>query len=101
MMLDDHQCAAPFLRDAACVLPSCAAHLLEAAGHYERSCELRNRLEDLLPSNFSQEAQRRVLDANVRDEYARVILQIRDAEETGISCIEQALAVSGEHAKGV
>lgn len=96
MMLDDHQCAAPFLRDAGRVLPGCANHLLEAAGHYERSCELRNRLEELLPSNFSDEAQKRVLDANVRDEYARVILEIRDVDESGISCIEQALVMSRE-----
>jgi len=96
MMLDDHRCATPFLNDAAGALPRCAAHLLEAAGHYERSCELRNRLKGILPSNFSEEAQKRVLDANVRDEYARVLLEIRDVEETAISCIERALAVSHE-----
>jgi hypothetical protein len=93
MMLDDHRSAAPFLNDAANVLPQCASALLEAAGHYERSCELRDRLEGLVPSNFSEEAQKRLLDPNVRDEYARVILEIRDVEEAAISCVEQALAL--------
>lgn len=96
MMLDDHRSAAPFLRDAAEALPRWRTELHRAADCYERSCELRDRLEDLVPSNFSEEAQKRVLDPNVRDEYARVILEIRDIEESGVSCVEQALAVSSK-----
>jgi hypothetical protein len=99
MMLDDHRSATPFLKDAAGVLPRCAPDLIEAAGRYGRSCELRDRLEGILPSNFSEEAQKRLLDPTVRDEYARVILEIRDAEESAISCIERALAVGREQAK--
>ena len=91
MMLDDHRAAAPFLRDAAAVLPQGAPALAEAAEHYERSCRLRDGLEEILPNNFSQEAQQRLLDRSVRDEFARVLLEIRGAEEAGIACIEQAL----------
>lgn len=72
-----------------------AVSLAAAAGGYEQSCELRDRLEGILPSNFSQEAQRKLLDPSVRDEFARVLLEIRDAEGAAISCIERALAASG------
>lgn len=96
MMLDDHRSAAPFLRDAAGALPGCAADLAEAADHYERSGALRDRLDDILPSSFSPEAQQRLLDPDIRDEFARVLLEIRDAEEEAIACIAQALAADRE-----
>ena len=92
MMLDDHRSAEPFLKDAAGALPECAAELAEAAECYERSLALRDELEAILPSNFSQEAQQKLLDRSVRDAFACALLEIRDAEETGIACIEQALA---------
>ncbi len=96
MMLDDHRSAAPFLRDAAGVLPRSATALAEAAAHYERSCRLRDGLNTILPDNFSTEAQRKLLDAAVRDEFARVLIEIRNVEEEGIASVEQALAVSPE-----
>jgi len=95
MMLDDHRSAAPFLRDAAEALPECAAELLLAADCYERSCELRDQLEGVMKSDFSPDAQRRLLNPDVRDTYARTILQIRDSDAQGISHIEQALADAG------
>ena len=90
MMLDDHKAAEPFLRDAASALPECSAELTKAAECYKRSLELRGQLEGILPSNFSKEAQQKLLDPSVRDEFARVLLEIRDAEEAGIACIERA-----------
>ena len=95
MMLDDHKSAARFLRDAAEALPECRAELSRAADCYERSCELRDQLEGIVESDFSPDAQRQLLDPDVRDNYARTILQIRDAEEQGSSHTEQALAVPG------
>lgn len=91
MMLDDHRAAAPFLRDAAGALPQCSSGLVAAAERYEQSCRLRDSLEAILPSNFSQEAQQRLLDPTVRDDFARVLLEIRDTDEAAIACIEQAL----------
>ena len=91
MMLDDHKSAPPFLKDAAAALPACGVELARAAECYERGGELRGRLDAILPGNFSQEAQKRVLDPAVREEYAKVILAIRDAEESGISHVERAL----------
>ena len=96
MMLDDHKSAAPFLRDAANVLPNCRAELTEAAACYERACVVRDQLESILKSDFSQEAQKRVLDPNVREDFAATLLKIRDIEEEGISHIERALAEVGE-----
>jgi len=95
MMLDDHRSAAPFLRDAAEALPECGTELIRAAGCYEQSCELRDQLEGIMKSDFSPDAQKRLLDPDVRDEYARTILLIRDSDEQGISHIEQALAGTG------
>lgn len=94
MMLDDHRAAAPFLRDAADALPQCASALADAIEHYERSCHLRDGLDAILPSNFSPEAQQLLLDPAVRNDFARVLLEIRDAHEAGIACIEQALEAS-------
>ena len=91
MMLDDHKSAPPFLRDAAKALPKCSAELIEAAACYERACGLRDQLEGSLKSDFSKEAQRRVLDPRAREEFAGTLLKIRDAEEEGISHIERAL----------
>lgn len=91
MMLDDRSSAAPFLRDAAVALPGGRAELLQAAGCYERSCELRKQLETILPSDFSPDAQKRLLDPDVRSDFARTILQIRDSDAQGIAHIEQAL----------
>jgi len=96
MMLDDHKSSAPFLRDAAKVLPKCSAELTEAAACYERACALRDKLEGILKSDFSKEAQNAVLDPKVREAFAAALLKIRDAEEEGISHIEQALAKVGE-----
>ena len=92
MMLDDHKSAAPFLRDAAKALPKCNAELAEAAACYDRACALRDQLEGILKSDFSQEAQKQVLDPEVREDFAAVLLKIRDVEEEGISHIERALA---------
>ena len=104
MMLDDHRWAAPFLRDAAEALPECGTELLRAADCYERSCEPRNQLEGIAKSDFSPDAQRRLLAPDVRDDYARTILRIRDGDEQGISHIEQALGAEGvdlpAHAEG-
>ena len=96
MMLDDHKSAAPFLRDAARALPKCRAELTEAAACYERACGLRDQLETILKSDFSQEAQKRILDPKVREDFAATLLKIRDAEEEGISHVERALAKAGE-----
>lgn len=92
MMLDDHRSAAPFLNVAAKALPECSTQLLAAASCYENSVELRGELENIVKSDFSHEAQRRLLDPNVREEYARTLLMMRDAEAAGISSVEQALA---------
>jgi len=92
MMLDDHKSAAPFLRDAAEALPECGTELTRAAGCYERSCELRDQLEDIMKGDFSPDAQRGILDPDVRDRYARTILHIRDSDAHGISHIGRALA---------
>ena len=92
MMLDDHRSAAPFLRDAAEALPECSTELLHAADRYERSCELRDQLDSIMKGDFSPDAQRQLLDPDVRHRYARTILQIRDSDAQGISHIEQALA---------
>jgi len=92
MMLDDHKSAAPFLRDAAKALPKCSAELTEAAACYERACEARDQLETILKSNFSQEAQKSVLDPKVRNDFAAALLKIRDIEAEGIAHIERALA---------
>ena len=91
MMLDDHKSAAPFLRDAANALPRCSAELTEAAACYERACEVRGQLETILKSDFSQEAQKSVLDPKVREGFAAALLKIRDIEEQGIAHIERAL----------
>jgi len=90
-MLDDHKAAPPFLRDAAAALPACRDELLRAAESYERGSRLRDQLEAILPSDFSQAAQQRVLDPTVREAFARAILNIRDAEAEGIASIEPAL----------
>ena len=95
MMLDDHRCAAPFLRDAAQTLPESAAELLQAADCYERGVELRDHLESIMNSDFSPETQKRLLDPEVRDQYAQILLQIRDSDEEGIAHVEQALAEVG------
>lgn len=95
MMLDDHRSAPPFLRDAAGVLPECGAGLTRAAECYDRSCGLRDRLESIIRSDFSPEAQKRVLDRDVREQYARTILQIRDSDAEAIGHIEQALSAAG------
>lgn len=92
MMLDDHASAPPFLRDAAQALPAGADQLAQAARCYERSYDLRNQLEGLLPSNFSPEAQQRILDPAVREQFAQKVLWIRDSDAEGISHIEAALA---------
>ncbi|MCE5237903.1 hypothetical protein LLH23_05365 [bacterium] len=91
MMLDDHASAPPFLRDAAEALPSGTAELLQAASCYEQSHALRNELEGILPSNFPAEAQKRVLDLAVREQFAQAILRIREVEAQGIAHIERAL----------
>ncbi|MCE5217144.1 hypothetical protein LLH03_08935 [bacterium] len=91
MMLDDHTSAAPFLRDAAQALPGGGTELLLAAEGYERSCELRYQLEDILKSDFSQEAQQRLLDPEVRERYAQTLLEIRDSDAQAVSHIEQSL----------
>ena len=78
--------------DAAEALPECSAELAEAAECYKRSLALRDQLEGILPSNFSQEAQQKLLDRSVRDAFSSVLLEIRDAEEAGIACIERAIA---------
>ena len=96
MMLDDHKSAPPFLKDAAAALPAGSAELLKAAECYERSGELRGRLDTILPISFSQEAQKRVLEPAVREVYAETILKIRDVEEAGVSHIERALAAVAE-----
>jgi len=93
MMLDDHASAPPFLRDAAEGLPATGAALIEAAGCYDRSFGLREQLEAVLPSDFSLEAQKRVMAPAVREQFAQIILQIRDVEDEGITHIEQALTV--------
>jgi len=95
MMLDDHRSAAPFLRDAAEALPVCETELGLAAGCYERSCGLRDQLEGIMKGDFSPDAQKRLLDPDVRDRYARTILHIRDSDAHGISHIERALADAG------
>jgi len=92
MMLDDHRSAAPFLRDAAAALPACGSELLRAADCYERSCGVRDQLEAIMKGDFSLDAQKRLLDPEVRDEYARTILQIRDSDAQAVSHIEQALS---------
>lgn len=91
MMLDDHKSAAPFLRDAAQVLPDSTDDLTQAAACYEHSGTLRDSLDTLLPGDFSPAAQQRLLDPAVREEFARVLLAIRDVEEDGICHIAQAL----------
>ncbi|MBU0606851.1 MAG: hypothetical protein KKI08_03145 [Armatimonadetes bacterium] len=91
MMLDDHASAPPFLRDAAGALSASSAPLFAAAECYDRSFALRNELESTLPSSFSPEAQKRVLDPAPREQFAQTILQIRDVEEEGITHVEQAL----------
>jgi tetratricopeptide (TPR) repeat protein len=96
MMLDDHASAAPFLRDAAEALPEARTELLRAADCYEQSRVLRDRLEGILPSDFSAEAQRRVLDPGIREEFARVLEQIRESAEQAIAHIERALAARGD-----
>jgi len=100
MMLDDHKFAAPFLSDAAKILPQCRAELTEAAACYERACAVRDQLDSILKSDFSQEAQKRVLDPTVREDFSAALLRIRDTEEEGISHIERALtrigSVNGE-----
>jgi len=95
MMLDDHRSAPPFLRDAAAALPTCSADLLQAAERYEQSGTLRNELDAVLPCDFSQDAQRKVLDPAVREAFARTILRIRDVEAAGIARIEKALGRAG------
>ena len=96
MMLDDHASAAPFLRDAAEALPECADEVLQAGDRYEHSRALRDQLEAILPSNFSPEAQARVLDPDVREQFARVIEQIRDSDAQATAHIERALADVGD-----
>ena len=91
MMLDDHRSAPPFLRDAAAALPACGGQLSEAAACYERSCEVRDHLDRLLPIDFSRDAQRRLLNPEVREEYARTILRIRDSDARAIAHVAQAL----------
>jgi len=91
MMLDDHKFAAPFLRDAAKVLPKCSAELTEAAACYERAGEVRDQLETILKSNFSHEAQKSVLDPKVRNDFAAALLRIRDIEAEAIAHVERAL----------
>jgi ribosomal-protein-alanine N-acetyltransferase len=96
MMLDDHRSAAPFLQDAVEALPECRDELRRAADCYDRSCELRAQLEDILKSDFSPDAQRSILDAGVRERFAQQILEIRDSDAEAIAQIEAALATMGD-----
>lgn len=91
MMIDDHRSAVEFLRQVAEDERDLAPDLLAAADCYDEACKLKDDLNDLVRGDFSEEAQKRLADPEIRNKYARIILQIRDKEEEAISHIEHAL----------
>ncbi|MFC1718797.1 hypothetical protein ACFL6S_34415 [Candidatus Poribacteria bacterium] len=90
-MLDDHRSAVPFLRQVIEKERDLAPGLSLAVDCYAEACRLRNSLDDYIKEDFSEEAQRRIADPDIRRAYAHIVLQIRDKEAEGIGHIERVL----------
>ncbi|MEW6752841.1 MAG: hypothetical protein AB1505_17955 [Candidatus Latescibacterota bacterium] len=93
-MIRDHGAIAPFLRQAAVETPELAAGLAPAIDCYSRLRPLTDRLACCMPDTFSPEAIPRVRDPAIRQEYAGIVLHMRDHMEAGIRSIEQFLGAA-------
>ncbi len=80
-MLRDHCVAQPFLRQAAADVPEFAPELSRAADLYAEVARLRERMDALISDNFSPPALKAIRYAGIRQDYATLILQIREIVE--------------------
>ena len=91
-MLRDHRSIEPFLQQVAEEESDLALDLAPAIDCYAEMRRLIDSLIDCIDDSFSEESVMRIADADIRREYARILLQIRDKEKEGIGHIERVLA---------
>jgi len=92
MMLDDRRSAVEFLKLVAKDESDLAEGLHAAVKCYEEICKLKNDLTNVVKDDFSEEAQRRIADHEIRRQYAEIIMRIRDKEEEAIGHIENLVS---------
>jgi len=92
MMLDDRKSAVEFLKLVAKDESDLAEGLHVAIKCYEEICKMKNDLTNLVKDDFSEEAQRRIADHEIRRQYAVIIMRIRDKEEEAIGHIENLVS---------
>ena len=85
-MLDEHLCAARFLRQMAKDEPGMADELLAAAACYETENENSGTIDVL---------GKRITEPAIRRQFAELILQSRDKDEEAADHIERALTMEG------
>jgi hypothetical protein len=90
-MLRDHCSIEPFLQQVAEEESDLALDLAPAIDCYAEMRRLIDSLIDCIDDSFSEESVMRIADADIRREYARILLQIRDKEKEGIGHIERVL----------
>jgi hypothetical protein len=95
-MLRDHGSALPFLSRAAEEMPVFLPEVSQAAACYAEVKRLTARMAELISDNFSETAMKAIRQAETRQAYAAVLLEICDQEQAAARHLECLLKRGAE-----